>query len=67
MLLRHTVMAATLVLAATTAQAAPAVGQPAPDFTARDAAGKSVRLSEFRGKTVVLEWTNPGCPFVRKH
>ncbi len=67
MLLRHTVMAATLVLAATTAQAAPAVGQPAPDFSARDTAGKSVRLSDFRGKTVVLEWTNPGCPFVRKH
>ncbi len=50
-------MAATLALAATTAQAAPAVGQPAPDFSARDTAGK----------TVVLEWTNPGCPFVRKH
>jgi peroxiredoxin len=56
---------ATLVPAA--AHAAPTVGQPAPDFTLRDAAGKSVRLSDFRGKHVVLEWTNPGCPYVQKH
>ena len=50
------------------AQAAPAtVGQPAPDFTLTDTAGKPVRLADFRGRTVVLEWNNPGCPFVRKH
>ena len=49
------------------AQAAPAVGQAAPEFTLTDAAGKTVRLSDFRGKVVVLEWTNPGCPYVRKH
>jgi len=49
------------------AHAAPAVGQPAPDFALQDAAGKTVRLSDFRGKHVVLEWTNPGCPYVRKH
>jgi len=49
------------------AQAAPSVGQPAPDFTLQDATGKPVRLSDFRGKHVVLEWTNPGCPYVRKH
>jgi peroxiredoxin len=47
--------------------AAPAVGQPAPDFSLKDASGKIVRLSDFRGKHVVLEWTNPGCPYVRKH
>ncbi|AAK22207.1 thioredoxin family protein [Caulobacter vibrioides] len=41
--------------------------RPAPDFTAIDADGKTRSLSEFRGKTVVLEWTNEGCPYVRKH
>ena len=49
------------------ALAAPAVGQPAPDFTLTDTAGKTVRLSEFKGRHVVLEWVNPGCPYVRKH
>ena len=48
------------------AQAA-APGAAAPDFTVADAAGKPVRLSDYRGKFVVLEWTNPECPFVRKH
>lgn len=52
---------------ATTGRAAPAVGQPAPDFTLPDTAGKPVSLSAFRGKHVVLEWVNPGCPYVRKH
>ena len=47
--------------------AAAVVGQPAPAFTLSDTAGKPVRLADFKGKTVVLEWTNPGCPFVRKH
>jgi peroxiredoxin len=46
---------------------AAAVGQSAPDFTLTDTAGKPVKLSGFRGKHVVLEWNNPGCPFVRKH
>lgn len=50
----------------TMSQAA-SVGQPAPDFTLMDTAGKPVKLSDFKGKTVVLEWNNPGCPFVRKH
>ena len=49
------------------AQAAATVGQPAPDFSLSDTAGQSVSLSQFKGKTVVLEWNNPGCPFVRKH
>jgi hypothetical protein len=55
-------------LAMTTfAHAAPEVGKPAPDFTATDSNGKTVRLSDFKGKIVVLEWTNDGCPFVQKH
>ncbi len=43
------------------------VGPTAPDFSAVDTAGKTHRLSNFKGKLVVLEWTNPGCPFVQKH
>ncbi|MDH4060449.1 MAG: thioredoxin family protein [Aquincola sp.] len=43
------------------------VGQSAPAFTATDAAGKAVSLADFKGRTVVLEWVNPGCPYVRKH
>ena len=44
-----------------------AIGQPAPDFTAKTASGESVSLADFKGKTVVLEWTNFECPFVKKH
>lgn len=61
-----TVAMAALGLAANT-HAAPSVGQQAPDFTLTDTAGKTVRLSDFKGKMVVLEWFNPGCPYVRKH
>jgi peroxiredoxin len=43
------------------------VGEPAPAFSAPDIAGKTVRLGDYAGKTVVLEWTNDGCPFVGKH
>ncbi len=43
-----------------------ALGAPAPDFTLTGLDGKPVTLSTFKGKTVVLEWFNPGCPFVRK-
>jgi hypothetical protein len=43
------------------------VGAPAPDFSLTDLAGKPVKLSDYKGKYVVLEWVNPGCPFVQKH
>jgi peroxiredoxin len=43
------------------------VGQPAPAFTATDLSGKPVNLADLKGRTVVLEWHNPGCPFVQKH
>ncbi len=42
-------------------------GQAATDFKLTDASGKTVQLSDFKGKTVVLEWNNPGCPFVQRH
>ena len=45
----------------------PQIGRPAPDFTGTDSKGSSVSLSQFRGKTVVLEWTNADCPYTRKH
>lgn len=48
-------------------QAGVTVGSPAPDFTLTDCSGKSISLSEFRGRPVVLEWINHGCPFVVKH
>ena len=57
-------------LAAATSPAAlagVAVGQPAPDFSLTDINGQVRKLSDYRGKTVVLEWTNPECPIVRKH
>src|ERR1700682_1417483 len=43
------------------------VGELAPDFTATDTNGKVHKLSEYRGKFVVLEWTNRGCPYTQKH
>jgi peroxiredoxin len=43
------------------------VGQPAPAFSATDADGRRVSLADFKGRHVVLEWVNPGCPYVRKH
>jgi peroxiredoxin len=69
---RRAVMAAAVALGATLAMgtaafAAPNVGEKAPDFIAVDTRGTQHKLSDFAGKYVVLEWTNPGCPFVRKH
>ena len=49
------------------AAAAPEVGKTAPDFTGFDSNGAKVTLSALRGKLVVLEWTNDGCPYVGKH
>jgi hypothetical protein len=43
------------------------VGDPAPSFTASDSHGQQHNLAEYRGKFVVLEWTNQGCPFTKKH
>ena len=60
---------ATLALGATLLAGAHAatVGQSAPDFTLKNVQGQTVKLSDYRGRHVVLEWNNPGCPFVRKH
>jgi peroxiredoxin len=57
------VMLPVVALAADTAE----VGKPAPAFTLKDESGKEHSLSKYKGKIVVLEWTNPGCPFVQRH
>lgn len=54
-------------LIASTAQASPATGSAAPAFTGVTSNGETISLADFAGKTVVLEWTNDGCPFVKKH
>ena len=57
-----------IALAALSATAsAQQAGSQAPEFTLSDTSGKAVRLSDYRGKYVVLEWTNPECPFVQSH
>jgi peroxiredoxin len=43
------------------------IGAPAPAFALTDSNGKTVSLADYKGKTVVLEWTNHDCPYVRKH
>lgn len=57
-----------LLLAVTTwVHAEAEIGKPAPAFTLPSCESKSVSLADFKGKVVVLEWTNYGCPFVVKH
>jgi peroxiredoxin len=58
---------AALLLPVVTAVAAPRVGAPAPDFSGTDTAGERHSLADYRGRTLVLEWTNHDCPYVRKH
>ena len=55
------------ILIALPAARAARVGEPAPDFTATDSNGKVHKLSDYKGKFVVLEWTNRGCPYTQKH
>jgi cytochrome oxidase Cu insertion factor (SCO1/SenC/PrrC family) len=64
---RSILAGATSLVLCLAAHAALNVGQPAPDFTLTDINGRSHSLSAYRGKTVVLEWVNPECPFVVKH
>jgi glutathione peroxidase-family protein len=61
-----TLLAGSVILSAA-AFAGAKVDEPAPAFTLKDAAGKAHSLADYKGKLVVLEWVNFGCPFVRKH
>lgn len=56
-----------LILFTASALSAATVGEPAPDFTLKSSDGKTVSLSDYKGKWVVLEWINFGCPYVKKH
>ena len=69
MRITRTLLAVAAIAAATpwNAVAAPTVGAPAPAFTATDTHGKKVSLADQKGKYVVLEWHNQGCPYVVKH
>jgi peroxiredoxin len=60
-------IAVILAAAAAPLRAEVAPGKPAPDFTLSDQAGTPRKLSDAKGKYVVLEWYNGGCPFVRRH
>jgi peroxiredoxin len=64
---RLTVASAALALAAASACAVANLDQPAPAFKAAAASGGTISLDQYRGKTVVLEWTNHQCPYVKKH
>ena len=66
-MLMKPILATLLFAMATTAGAALEIGEPAPGFTGIDTSGKSHALSDFRGKPVILEWTNHDCPYVLKH
>ncbi|MET0181694.1 MAG: thioredoxin family protein [Caulobacterales bacterium] len=60
-------VSASYLLNSRAAEASVSNGARAPAFSARDASGATRTLSEFAGRTVILEWTNNGCPYVRKH
>jgi hypothetical protein len=66
-LLLTAVLTFTIACATYDAVAAAEVGEPAPAFELVDSTGQTRSLAEFAGKTVVLEWTNHECPFVKKH
>jgi peroxiredoxin len=66
-LLASLITASFAFVAASEASASATVGQPAPAFALKDTNGKTVNLADYKGKTVVLEWHNPECPFVKKH
>lgn len=70
-MIRYSLMAAALALVVTAclpkAQASIEVGQPAPAFTVTDSNGNAHSLSDYAGRTVVLEWHNPECPYVVKY
>lgn len=63
---RHLLALPAALALPTLAQAAPAIGTPAPTFTGTDSNGAAITLAQFAGSPVILEWTNDGCPYVRK-
>lgn len=66
-MLKQSLFALALLVAPVSAHAAVEIGAPAPDFIGTDYQGNEVKLSDYKGKNVVLEWTNHQCPYVMKH
>ncbi len=66
-MLKPILLVAAFVAFALPASATPIVGEAAPAFTGKDVDGNAINLSDYAGKTVVLEWSNHECPYVRKH
>ena len=64
---RHLVYTLLVALGSVSLAHAQRVGEPAPLFQATDSHGQKHNLSDYRGKYVVLEWHNNGCPYTRKH
>jgi len=67
MKLSQILLRSALILALVATALAAKVGEAAPDFTATDSNGKTQHLADFKGKYVVLEWHNQGCPYTKKH
>src|SRR2546423_15523819 len=65
--LHHYLLSAGIALFFVLSASAVRVGEPAPTFTATDSNGNPQRLSDYKGKFVVLEWHNQGCPYTKKH
>jgi peroxiredoxin len=65
--LRHSMLRMVALLALAASAFAVKVGEPAPGFTAVDSNGKQQSLAGYKGKFVVLEWHNQGCPYTKKH
>ena len=65
--LHRYVLSAGIALLLVLSASAVRVGEPAPTFTATDSNGNTQRLSDYKGKFVVLEWHNQGCPYTKKH
>jgi peroxiredoxin len=61
------VLALTISVAFAADEKKASIGSPAPAFSLQDTSGKTVNLSDYSGKIVVLEWVNPDCPFVQRH
>jgi len=66
-LMSLSIASSALMLAASLSMAAPTIGDKAPDFEVLDTQGNTISLSSLTGKTVVMEWTNHSCPYVKKH
>lgn len=64
---KHLFSAMVSAVAITITASAADVGKAAPDFSVSDAKGAKLSLADLKGKVVVLEWNNFGCPFVVKH